>query len=289
MEDHILNQAEAYLRELDRLSEEIRLTREVFANRLERYRTAPEPIARIELLGLIAYFERYIAPLAKFRYIEDSPSNEGAERLDINIDREWRAFEFNQLFHSVDYLSKILVIQAKLRAESPDLRLRHGMTRSPVYRYARLYYYLSPNEELKVRQIEFASPGLVSFEGLGEVIKELRELLDYIISGNWAKRIADTYHQLRYERPVQQSEAKLRQAVAESKLKLVVAKMKEQENTLALDRLEDYRQGLDKLNQIADLAIELEKKGLANLPVVEDTLVHSISIINRLGHEKRVV
>lgn len=163
------------------------------------------------------------------------------------------------------------------------------MTRSVVYRQARLYYYLSPREELQVNQIKFSSPGLVNFEGVGEVVKEVRELVDYIIAFKWFKGIIDTYDYFAYGRKVAREKSRLEHAETRSKLKQVVRQMQDREVQDTIDSLEQYHQALGKLNQIADLMIELDKKGLARLPVVEQTFMRSVSMLHRLGYEQQKV
>jgi hypothetical protein len=287
-QNQLLATARLYLRVFEHFLRELTYAFQVFQKRLEAYEHEQSPELRVDLLSSMAYFEKYIIPLA-MRERTDAQSAEDSEILTIGIDGAWRAYEFNELFESIDYLNKIYTIQAKLHRDSPDLRLKRGITRSPVYRHARLYYYLSPREELQVRQIRFSSPGLINFEGVGQVIEKIQGLLDHIFSFNWFKRIIDTYDDLRHQRPVRIAEAELRQLETQSKIKQVTRQMQEQESEWAINSLEQYRRAMNELNQIADLAIELERKGLASLPKVEDTVMYSISVLHRLGNEQQKV
>lgn len=215
----------------------------------------------------------------------------------------WDAYEFRQLFEGIDFLSKAYTIRYKLERPSPDFRLRRGMTRSQVYRKANLGYYLSTTEELRVRQIQFASPGLVSFEGIGETIKEVRETFDYVITGVWVKHFIDTVYQIRdievrkaeeearradalarkAEAEARRAEADLRAIEARSRIKAAVRQLRQE------DRPVTNREGigLEKLNELANLGIRLEADGLANLHSYEDGVINSISMLHRLSYEQQ--
>jgi hypothetical protein len=208
--------AEAYLQQLERLTHGIEYARDEFSNRLKRYRQDDNPQTRIDLQSAVAHFEKYILPFVVAQQVEERPLIEGPETLTLEIDGYWGVYEFRQMFEGIDYLNKLFTIRFKLERDSPDFRLRRGITRSPVYRRAQLYYYLSPREELRVRQIQFASPGLVSFEGTGDVVKELRETIDYAITLAWLKRFIDTFWQIR-DKEGRRAETEARRAEAEAR------------------------------------------------------------------------
>lgn len=285
----LVRQAWHYLELFERFIESLHYAYTEFETHLQHYERVQDPQTTIDLQSSVAYFERFVFPLISSQQTEKITSIENSDTLLLGVNGYWRAYEFRQFFDSVDYLHKIYAIGGKLRREAPDLRLRRGMTRSVVYRQARLYYYLSPREELQVRQIKFSSPGLVNFEGIGEVVKEVRELVDYIITFKWFKGIIDTYDYFDYGRKVEREKARLEYAQTKSKLKEVVRELREKDSREAIEHLEQYRQALDTLNQIADLMIELDKKGLAHLPTVEQTFMRSVSMLHRLGYEDQKV
>jgi len=287
--DFLVRQAEHYFELFGWFVGSMHYAYDEFQERLEHYLHEPTPQTSVDLQSSVAHFERFVLPLILGRQAEAEVSIEGSDILAFGVDGYWRAYEFRQFFHSIDYLSKIYTIKGKLERKSPDFRLRRGMTRSVVYRQARLYYYLSPREELRVRQIQFSSPGSVNFEGIGEVIKEVRELVDYVVTFKWFKGIIDTYDQLTYGREVERAKSRLEHAETQSKLKQVIRQLREQESQEVLETLEQYRQALSKLNEMADLMIELDKKGLARLPVVEQTFMRSLSMLHRLGYEERKI
>jgi hypothetical protein len=285
----LINRARDYLELFERFIDGLHYAYEALRVHLKGYESRQDPQTTVDLQSSVAHFERFVLPLISSQEAEERPYAEDSGVLTLGVDGYWRAYEFRQFFDSVDYLHKLCTIRHKLERRAPDLRLRRGMTRSVVYRRARLYYYLSPREELQVRQIRFSSPGLVNFEGVGEVLKEVRELVDYIITFKWFKGIIDTYDYLAYGRKVEREKSRLEYAQTKSKLKEVVRQLRQRESQDALEHIEQYHQALERLNQIADLMIELDKKGLAHLPTVERTFMRSVSMLHRLGYEDKKV
>jgi hypothetical protein len=277
-----LQEAERYLNQLDSLAAEIEHARQSFRNRLEIYRQAPNPQTEVDLQSSIAYFEKHIRPVIVEQQVTERRFSEPYDTLVVGIDQEWQAYEFRQLFQGLDYLNKVYVIRTKLIKQVPELRLHREMTRSEIYRYSLLYYYLSPHEELRVKSVQFASPGSINLEGLGDVIREVRELFHYIITFQFVKGFFDLYDYFKYQRPITQAERRMR-------LKELVQQEQSQDRKFANEQLEDYRQFLKKMNEIADLVAQLDKKGLARGSIVEETLMNSMSLLHRLGFEKRKV
>lgn len=282
LNDVRISEAERYLRQLDELAEQIRYAQYEFRERLEQYRRDPNPVNKTNIQSSIAWVEKYIQPILVQPSIAERRLNAPTDTLLLGIDQEWDAYEFRQLFHGIDYLNKIYVLRTKLFRDSPDLRLNREMTRSQVYRQARLYYYLAPYEELRVRSVQFASPGSVNFEGLGDAIREVRETLHYVISFQFVKGFVDLYDYFRYERPVQQAERRM-------KLKELLQREQSQQPRIAVEQVEAYAAFLVEMNKIADLALELDRKGLARGLMVEEMAIRSISMLHRLGFEEQKV
>lgn len=293
------SRAKAYLQQLEQLLDELIYARDQFDNRLRHYEPA-NPRARIDLQSSIAHFEKYILPFMVARQNQDTQPIENAETLTLGIDGYWGAYEFHQMFDGVDYLSKLSTIRAKLEDRSPDFRLPRGMTRSPVYRKANLSYYLSTREELRVQRIQFSSPGLVSFEGVGDVIKEIRENFDYVITGEWVKRLLRNYYDIRQDRDIrrvessvrlaelnaQKAEALLREIEAKSKLKAAIRRTRLDVENGRLPSTEQMHRGLVIVSRDSDLIIRLDADRLADISKVEDSYMHSISQLHRLSYEQ---
>lgn len=274
------NQIDEYIQELESLEKQMDFLRSEMRNGLGHYQNNPgDEINAIRLQGYVAYYERFVRPAFIETNIPTKSFIEPSRKLTIAIDKNWKSYEFKQLFDGVDNLHKIFVLQGKLRKESPDLRISHEMTRSRVYRYGLLYYYLTPHEEIQVTSVQFASPGSISFEGLGDAVSALQKLLNYMVTFEFVKGFADVYDHFKYERPAQNAERRM-------KLKEVLEKEQSFSRNRAMKELEEYKVFLGTMNEIADLAIELDRKGLANGAIVEDVAIKSISYLNRLGFEQ---
>jgi len=297
-----ISQAESYLRQLRELRDELKYAEYEFDRRLEKYRNEVNPETRINLQSSIAQYEKYILPFAIAQQKEETPIIENADSLTLNIDGYWGAYEFRQLFDGIDYLNKLYTVRSKLEGRSQDFRVPNSMTRSSVYRKARLSYYLSTREELRVKRIQFASPGSVNFEGVGDVIKEIRETFDYIITGEWVKRLIKNYYEIRNpdlrkaeertrmaEYNAQHAEAVLREIEARSKIKAAIQKTRTQLDSRNMAISEETQKGLQLMDKTANLIIRLEVDGLASMPVVEDSLMHTISQLHRLSYEEQKV
>ena len=309
----VINQAETYLEQLERYIQELDYIRHQLRDRLERYRYDDDPPARIDLQGSIAHFEKFVLP-SIFEKQERTVSRiENARILTLGIDGGWGVYDFKQLFDSIDYLGKFYTVDYKLVRDSPDFRIGRRMTRSYVYRGGKLYYYISPREELRVRRMEFSSPGLINFEGVGEVIRELRATIDYIITGQWVKGIIDTYYSLknreinretrRYEELARLAEARSRIAKADAErarsiyqqieshslIKEAIRQTRQQDLIYRTSDPEKTRRGLQEFERLSDTIVQLEANGLASMPKVEDSLMSSTSKLHRLGYEQQKV
>lgn len=311
-----ISKSELYLRELERIAEEINYLRYEFENRLSHFKQEDNPKTKIDLLSSIAYVEKYILPFTAIQQFDVQLEYEGSQILAFGLDGNWGAYEFRHLFEGIDFLNKLLTIRDKLERDSPDFRLQQGYTRAPVYRKALLQYYLSTSEELRVRRVEFGSPGLVNFEGLGEVIKEIRKSFDYLITGVIAKRAVNNFRQIRdrelrqkesearraeaearraeaearkFEAGARRDEALLRQIETRSRIKKAIREIQEYDGKHNIEHSEKEKLALTELNKLADIAVKIEFNGLAYLPVVEEQIIHATSVLNRLSHEEHKV
>jgi hypothetical protein len=278
--DLTLREAEKYLARFERLRNEIDYGYEEFRRRLDFYRQSPNPQSSVDLESSIAFYEKHIRPFVVEKRIVEKHYTDPRDILEIGIAQDWQAYEFRQLFQGVDYLNKLFAVRFKLTRESPDLRLRREMTRSRVFRHAELYYYLAPHEELHVKSVQFASPGSVNLEGIAVIVKEIRELLHYVFTCQFVKGFVDQVDYFRFDRPIQNAEKRM-------KLKEVVRQEQMQDRKFAVEDMEDYRKFLEKANQIADLATQLDQKGLARGTIVEEAFMRSLSQLHRLGFEEQ--
>jgi hypothetical protein len=65
--------------------------------------------------------------------------------------------------------------------------------------------------------------------------------------------------------------------------------MREQDKRRNIESPEDTKLGLRKIDELADTAIKLEANGLAELSIVEGSIVHSLSVLHRLSYEDQKI
>ncbi len=300
----LTSQAEAYLQQLDQIAEEIFYSREQFREHLNVFQRKQDFQSRIDLQGSIAHFEKYLLPLLiQTRQDYEITDIQEQDVFSIGIDGDWKAYEFRQLFNSIDYFNKVYVMQTKLQRNTPDVRLRQGRTRSYIYREARLYYYLSIREELRVQRVQFASPGYINFEGDKAALEKVKDTVQYAITQGWVKMLVDNFfsalnEQLsmwKAESKARQVEAILRetkareQIEAHSNLKKAIAMTRNQLEKQAPHLLEQASPGLANFDSIADAGIQFEQNKLVSLPVFERNTVNQIGHLNRVGYEQEKV
>lgn len=268
------------LKNLDEMLEELNYLRGEIASRLTEYKTNPHNIEnRIALQSHTSYYERFIQPAFGMSNAPIKEYSESLGQLKFFIDKNWQAYEFHQFFQAVDIINKLYVFKFKLQKETKDLNIYQPMVRLKQSYDSGLYYYLNSREEIYVTSISFSSPGDINFEGLGEVVKEVRELLHYVVTFQWVKGIVDTFDQLKYDKPIERSEKRLR-------LRQAVNKEEQYLQTQNIDRLDTAIMVSKKMIELSKVVEELDKRGLADGEQLEETLIRSIDVINKLSLEK---
>ncbi|MFQ5825462.1 MAG: hypothetical protein ACE5JB_15590 [bacterium] len=270
---------EKYLDQLHNYKSQIDHFFEKFKDEYEAYIHERSPAREVDLKSSIAYFEKYLKSQLIDIHKPEKVYGEPFVGLEVLINQEWRSYEFRHLFQGIDYLNKLNIVRHKLISKSPDLRISHSITRSKYYRYSLLYYYLDFYEEIQVKQVSFASPGFITFEGLEHSIKELRKLLRYICKFKFVRDFVDLYDHFKFDRPIKNVERRM-------KLKDLLHKESLLERKWAKEELTEFREFLDEINKFAVLAEELEQKGLAKGSLVEESFIRSISMLHRLGFDK---
>jgi len=311
----LIQNAKNYLQDIEKLTHELTYARERLTAKIAAFRMEPSIENRLELESSTAHFEKHYLPYILSKKSDDIFESEDLIRFTVNIQNRWKAYEFRQLFNGIDILNKIFVLRQKLYTSKPDIRISRSDTRYPYYVHARLYHHLYIAEELKVAKIEYSSPGQINFEGLAGVIEQVRETFDYIVTGRWVKGFLENYYWFKnsdyqqiaidakkaekkaeiFEARARAREAELRELYIKDKireysnLKKAINKTRSQyiENSNSED-VENFK-GIDKLDEIAELGVELEQKKIAHLPAFEDNLVSNMSNLRRLSQEQRKV
>ena len=136
----------------------------------------------------------------------------------FELDGKWSAEEFGQLFVSLSNLYDLRMFLALLREDIGEWeRYYQGFLDFPpsVRRRIRRYPYrtlfpfwqqlpnlddsylsrlselIAPEERLRVRQIDYASPGITDLTGMGEVVGHLKDLVLRLIERRDEKRSRD--------------------------------------------------------------------------------------------------
>lgn len=287
--------AEKYLILLDRRSEELQILRKELYYAKEGFKSNPEFKNRLRLESLLTYLEQnektslFLATVKRASY-ETSP-----EILTVYIDKDWSAYDFDKVFKVFDFFNKFFVVQQKfLQKES---RFLTGEVRKNIYEGAKLYHYLAPSEELKVKKVLYASPGFINFSGLAEIVTKVLSFASKTIAfAPTVKKIVDYYYHLRYEKPIQIQENKnrLTHAIRKAEIEILEDNRKklEQQNLLSEEQYKEEKRKVERQKEMikeflesAELIESLSKKGIALQETLEPQFVQALSSLHNLGFE----
>ena len=263
---------------------------------LEDFKNYPSFENQIRLSGIISHIEKF--ELSKYKNNELKYYLSNSENFTIRIDKDWKAFEFDRIFKTIDFLNKLYVIQYKLKKH--DSRLVNEETRSFIYKNAKLYHYIAPFEEIRVSKIEYASPGFITFNGIGEVVSKIQNLVSSIIAFEFIRKIVDNYDYFKYKRPLQieREKADLRNAIRKTETESIEEENRKLELQSNYDQLK-YKIEKDRLNrkievikeliEICDLIEILDSKKIANKEILESQIIQCLSSLNNLGFENEKI
>jgi hypothetical protein len=124
--------------------------------------------AELSLRGAMLLYESYAQPLSAYIGQLSSESKkeiyrEKSSSIAFALDGEWVSHELSRFLGALNYLHNLSTLDTKLRSTNVSYRLERPQSRSDIYRNAKLYFYLSKSEELKIRKIHISSPGVVEF------------------------------------------------------------------------------------------------------------------------------
>lgn len=280
----LISTARRYFNGLSDHMEGLALLHSQFREAIEIFSQNRNTRNKLTLECLVAYFEKTIAQELERSDVSLDLGEEN-ETVRIDLDGAWRAFDFDHFFEGVDTLNKLLVIEAKLRAPHRDIRIEREMTRHYVYREARLYYYVAQFEELRVREVRFASPGFASFQGLAGVTKELRRFIQYIVSIRFVKDWLNVYHQARKIRQEKELDSEKHKLA----LMRIHAQMRELERKQEIAEITHGQEVVRVLNRGIEVAIDMDARGLADGMRVADRFVNAVERLHQLGFESRKI
>lgn len=288
----MIKRAEKYIQLIETGVIELDELRRLIKDALNDYRNNPNYLNQVRLSGFIAHFERFELP--KFSHVLEKEYEQSPEKLTIFIDKDWKAFEFDKIFKSVDFLNKLFTIQRKL--QGGESRINAGETRKYIYDNAKLYHYLAPFEEIRVTKIEYASPGLIDFNGAEKVVEKITSFIEKTITFEFVRKIVDNYDYFKHKRPlqVQNDKAELRQAIrkteteeieeATRRLKLQ-AELDESKYKAQKRKLEMQKEVFAEFLEISELIDKLDERKIAKKEILENQLIQTISSLHNLGFE----
>ena len=102
--------------------------------------------------------------------------------IKFEIEQDWTAHELSQFIDSVDYYYTVFALakygNVERRSVIQDQSIDNDNTITPD----NMYLLLEENQRLSVQEVQYASPGFISFEGLADVIKEVKEFIKDILT-----------------------------------------------------------------------------------------------------------
>ena len=287
----MIQKANNYLNLFDKRIYEYKVIYEKLENAINRYNNDTNFNNELELRSIIAYIEQ--VELVKLSAIKN---NEVISKKDliIYINKEWKAFEFDRVFKSIDFLNKLLTIEDKLY--NNESRINKGETREYIYKNAKLYHYLAPSEELKVKQIQYSSPGFINFRGSERIVSRIIDLVEKIITLDFIIKIVNNFDQLRHNRPIniQKDKNNLYNAIKKAEIEAIelegkrlnaLNKLNEIEYKIITKRINQIKETCANLIEISDLIENMDAKKIANKEILEQQIIQTLSSLYNLGFE----
>ncbi|MCB9035957.1 MAG: hypothetical protein H6557_04980 [Lewinellaceae bacterium] len=291
--DKLIRMARQYLSITKLREEQLNFYNGQLQERLREFSNYDSIENEIRLKSWIAYYDKYLITETKSIREEYLPQK---GNFKILIDRNWRAFEFDQIFKSIDFLHKLISVTRKLRQD--DIGFGESRTRKYVYEEARLHYYLAPYEELQVSHIYYASPGEIGFEGKLNTVKETKELVFDIIALEPLNRMVKNYWEIRRSKTLNEKEkSELIAAIAKAKTQTIEEEKRQLElqnefELIHMDhelaKLERIEKAFDKFLSISDKIMEMEKRGFTNNKILENQLMSSVNLIQNLANKGKI-
>ena len=167
--------------------------------------------------------------------------------LRLTIDGDWSAADFAALFEEVDRLYAFAAARFRIFAYAPidDDRFLFRLTEA--------------TQPIRVRRIQYASPGFTDLVGLGALTRELRELLQFLI----------IHFREREDRKLSRQEKRLQIARARLELLEKFAELRRSgltDHPLSLSASVEQYLELPKFDRLAEAIIEDRLTGAEEVP-----------------------
>ena len=183
----LISQAEISLAKLERSIDQLKVLYNDIENLLNSYRHDTSPEIEVRLRACTNLFETYF--INQLKLSGESISEEYDTKLCLFVDGNWLTHEMGSLLFSINTIFQLFSLRELgiYRIKSEDGLPR---TRKDVYDYAKLFYYLTPEEELKIKKIHFASPGEIELiTQLTTLIPALKDVIFLIFITGFATKL----------------------------------------------------------------------------------------------------
>ncbi|SLM29178.1 hypothetical protein MTBBW1_1710002 [Desulfamplus magnetovallimortis] len=186
----LISNAEISLAKLRRTIDQLNVLYSDIENFLNSYQHDTSPEIEVRLRACTDLFDSYFLNQLKIsEKSTESISVENDTKLNLSVDGNWLTHEMGSLLFSVNTIFQLFSIR-----DSAIFRIKteNGLprTRKDVYDHAKLFYYLTPEEELKVKKIHFASPGEIELvTQLTNLIPALKDVIYLIFVTSFATRL----------------------------------------------------------------------------------------------------
>lgn len=159
----LVTKAEHAVRALDNFLERLHIIQRDLQNLLHDYTTYSPPLleAEIRLRAMTSLFDTYFRhQLVAMETRLDEPKDFMSETpLLLLISGKWLSHEMGQILYSINNIFQVFAVQEIAIGRS---RVGHDepvRITDDVYKNAKVFYFLHPDEQLQLRRLVFASPG----------------------------------------------------------------------------------------------------------------------------------
>lgn len=191
-DENLISRAENALVGVRKILDQLNVLHSDLENLSREYREIefPPPYVEVHLRASVLLFESYFMTHLSLRPPSPEELTLAQEnRLNLFLEGDWLTHEMGSLLFSVNTIFQLFALRdvglGRVRGEKET-----PQTRKDVYDHAKLFYYLRPDEELKIRRIHFSSPGDMELvTQLTSLVPALRDTIAIILLARLATRL----------------------------------------------------------------------------------------------------
>lgn len=177
--ENLIRTSERIIDDLNNLQKRIDFLRSKMKDRKNSYEYDSSFENEYELEASILLAEKYASLIPnEFQPNRRDEIASIENELKFFIDGSWKSHEFSQFFYSINQIYQLVAVTdlalPRLRRSQNTLDTRWG-----VYKNASLHYFLNTQEDLRVKKIQYNSPGDIEF--LSYVAQNAPELMRHVL------------------------------------------------------------------------------------------------------------